>query len=104
MRYTAHPEYLSAFESFLKTQGFLHGKCKKHSPWQNGIIERSHRTDNENLFQQFIFTSAEERRYMLKLWEYEYNYLRPHQGLSGRTPMDVYLTDYPLHAGSRNIT
>jgi transposase InsO family protein len=104
MRFTAHPGYMSAFERYLKDQGFLHGKSQKRSPWQNGFIERSHRTDNENLFQQFVFTSAEERKYMLKLWEYEYNYLRPHQGLSDRTPIELYLENYPVHAASRNIT
>lgn len=104
MRFTAHPERLSAFERYLREQGFLHGKCKKHSPWQNGIVERSHRTDNEQLFRQFSFASPEERRYLLRLWEHEYNYKRPHQGLAGKTPMQVYLEKYPLHAGSRNIT
>ena len=50
--------------------------------WQNGCIERSNRTDKEELFNRFRFCSSEERKCCLKLWEYGYNYKRPHQGHS----------------------
>jgi transposase InsO family protein len=104
MRFSAHPERMSAFEKYLKEQGFLHGKCKPHSPWQNGIIERSHRTDNEEFFRLIEFKSSEERKYLLKLWEYEYNFNRRHQGISGKTPMQMYAEYYSIHAFSRSIT
>jgi len=68
--------------------GLIHGRSAPHSPWQNGIIERSHRTDNEELFDRERFADAEERRYRLRLWEYEYNTRRPHQALGGRTPQE----------------
>jgi len=98
MRFTAHPERLSVFERYLKEQGFKHGECQPHSPWQNGIIERSHRTDNEELFHRVDFKSSEERKFLLKLWEYEYNYQRPHQSLGMKTPMQVFSENYPLQA------
>ena len=103
MRFTAHPERRTAFEKAVEELGLIHGKCRPRSPWQNGIIERSHRTDNEELFNQMRFADSEERRYMLKLWEYHYNCERPHQGIGCRTPMEVYLSDYLLHAGSRML-
>ena len=34
-----------------------------------GIVERSYRTDNEELFQVMRFTDPEMRRYQLKLWD-----------------------------------
>lgn len=104
MRFTPYPERECSFEKYLREQGFLHGKSAPHSPWQNGIIERSHRTDNEELFHIYLFTSSEERKYYLKLWEYEYNNIRLHQSLGMKTPMQKYVEDYQLHAGSRNIT
>ena len=70
----------------------------------NGFIERSNRTDKEELFTQLRFIDSEDRRYQLKLREMEYNYHRPHQGLNNQIPFDVYRRDYPLHAASRGIT
>ena len=103
MRNVRFPDRRCAFELYLKKQGFLHGLCRIHSPWQNGIIERSHRTDNEELFDRMQFETSEDRKYQLKLWEYEYNYLRPHQSLNMQTPMQVYRKRYQFHAGSRSI-
>lgn len=104
MKFAAHPERKTAFERTVMDLDLLHGTCQLASPWQNGIVERSHRTDNEELFKRVTFNSSEERRYMLKLWEYEYNSRRPHQGLGGRTPMEVYLCEYRFHAVSRMLT
>jgi len=104
MRFTAHPERLSAFERHLIQNGFLHGKCKPHSPWQNGIVERSHRTDNEEFFHLFRFNSSEERKMRLRLWEMEYNYNRPHQGLGGVTPMKKFKELWTFDPRIRAIT
>ncbi len=103
MRFTAHPERKTTFERLTQELGLLHGRCARHSPWQNGIIERSHRTDNEELFHRARFADPEERRYRLRLWEYEYNMRRPHQGLGGRTPLEVFVSDYPFHAAARML-
>ena len=83
--------------------GLRHHTIRYRSPWQNGIIERSHRTDNEELFHLLRFTSSEERKYQLKLWEFEYNNRRPHQGLKGKTPIEVYRAEYRCHAASRML-
>lgn len=104
MRHAYRSTYLTAFQRTILELDLLHGTCKPHSPWQNGIIERSHKTDNQELFEQMRFSSSEERRYMLKLWEHEYNNRRPHQSLGGKTPMAVYLKDYRCHAATRMLT
>lgn len=93
----------TAFGKTAAERGLKHATCALRSPWQNGIIERSHRTDNEEVFGKYHFTDSEERRYIHRLWEMEYNNRRPHQGLGGDTPMAVYQRDYPLHATTRNL-
>lgn len=103
MRYTAHPERKTAFTKVVEQSGRIHALIPKASPWRNGIIERSNRTDNEELFHQRRFTSSEDRRYQLKLWEQFYNYQRRHQGLGGQIPGQVYQSGYPLHAGTRML-
>lgn len=104
MKLSAHPERKSAFERLVVELDLLHGTIVPGRPWQNGIIERSNRTDNEELFRQERFSSSEERRYRLKLWEFDYNNRRPHQGLGGKSPMEVYLSGYRIHAHTRMLT
>lgn len=104
MKFSAHPERTTTFQKLLATSNIIHGTCDPGAPWQNGIVERSHRTDNEELFDMMRFADSEERRYQLKLWEFEYNNLRPHQALGGRTPMEGYLEEYRLHATTRMLT
>ena len=86
MKYTAHSERITAFDKKAKALGLLHGLIRKGCPWQNGFIERSNRTDNEALFNRTEFSSSEDRRYQLKLWEMYYNRQRPHQGIHMKTP------------------
>lgn len=104
MRFTAHPERRTAFQRLCAARNLRHATSAPRSPWQNGIIERSHRTDNEELFADTEFTDPEERRYQLRLWEMYYNTQRPHQGLAGRTPLEVFRQDYPAEAGLRMLT
>lgn len=98
MAYTAHPERQTTFERTVRRLGLRHWRIARGAPWQNGIIERSNRTDNDECFHQQIFTSSEERRYVHRLWEMHYNTERPHQGLGGHVPMTVFQRDYPVHA------
>jgi len=103
MRFAYHSDRVNAFQKCLMSLDIIHGTCKPRSPWQNGIIERSHRTDNEELFNLMRFSDPEERRYQLRLWEMYYASERPHQGLGGLTPLQVYQRDYPLHASTRML-
>jgi putative transposase len=103
MKLTAHPERKSAFQRLLYDLDLLHGTIKPGCPWQNAMIERSNRTDNEELFDRMRFEDSEARRYQLKLWEYHYNTQRPHQGLGLQRPMEVYLSEYRTHAKTRML-
>lgn len=68
MAYTAHPERKTAFERAIVRLGLRHWRIARRSPWQNGFIERSNRTDNDECFSQQQFTSSEERQYIHRLW------------------------------------
>jgi transposase InsO family protein len=101
MAYTAPPDRRTTCERMVTRLGWRHGRIARRSPWQNGFIERSNRTDNDACFHQHTFRSAEERRYGQRLWEMHYNTHRPQQGLAGQTPVAVFRRDYPCHAGWR---
>ncbi len=103
MAYTAHPERKTTFERTVEAFGLRYYRIKCRSPWQNGIIERSNRTDNEECFHQEAFTCSEQRRYRHRLWEMYYNTERPHQGLDGASPMTVFRTEYPFHAAGMGV-
>jgi transposase InsO family protein len=98
MAYSAPPERKTAFEQKVASLGLRHYRIARCSPWQNGFIERSNRTDNEECFCCQQFSSSEERRYVHRLFEMYYNTVRPHQGLGGESPQTVFARDYPLHA------
>lgn len=103
MKYPAHPERKTAFTKIIEKDGRTHALIPKASPWRNGIIERSNRTDNEEGFEQIRFNSSDDRRYQHRLWEMQYNYQRPHQGLGHKTPFQIYKELYQFHAGARNL-
>jgi hypothetical protein len=104
MKYTKWGEgRRTALDKLLDEWDFIHALIPKGQPWKNGIVERSHRTDNENLFTALVFSSSEERRYQLWLWEREYNFNRPHQGLGGMTPCDKFIEMFPIHAKARML-
>ena len=104
MKRSAHPERQSAFERKVQREWkLLHGTIYPGHPWENGLIERSNRTDNDEFFRDRRFGSSEERRYQHRLWEMYYNTHRPHQSLGMATPFEVYCSEYPLHARTRMI-
>ena len=100
MAYTAHPERKTTFERTVAALGLRHWRIARRSPWQNGIIERSNRTDNDECFQREEFSCSEHRRYRHRLWEMFYNTQRPHQGLDGASPLMVFRRDYPFSAAT----
>ncbi len=104
MKATAHPDRLTAFQRAAEQLGLKHGLSRPHSPWQNGIVERSHRTDNEECLNAIRFRNSEERRYQHRLWEMYYNHHRRHQGIGGQIPFQVYQSEYRIHATARMLT
>lgn len=103
MKYAHFSQRKTAFEKKVESMGIIPALIPKGKPWCNGFIERSNRTDNEELFKVTQFLSSEERKYYLKLWEMEYNFKRPHQGINHSTPFDIYRKQHPIHVFLRSI-
>ncbi len=96
MKYAFKSHYQTTFTKAVVSGGRIHALIPKGKPWKNGFIERSNRTDNENLFHKMRFADSEERKYQLKLWEMDYNCHRPHQGIGNLTPIQMASRQHPL--------
>lgn len=53
-------EKKSAFEKVLEYLGIEYIRTRPYSPWQNGIVERSHKIDNELFYSKRRFSSEAE--------------------------------------------
>ena len=85
---------LHALDLYCREHGIKHYLIDPGKPAQNGTVERSHREDQEKLYEQILFTSAEDLRYRIRLWNMYYNDLE-HCGLNGKTPNE-FLANYQL--------
>jgi transposase InsO family protein len=50
----------SLLQIALEKLGITHKRTRPYSPWQNGVVERSHRVDNEIFYARRRFSSEEE--------------------------------------------
>ena len=48
------------FENVLRQLGIEHIRTRPYSPWQNGVVERSHKIDNELFYGRRRFRSETE--------------------------------------------
>jgi len=76
---------IHAFDLKCQKENIIHYLIDPGKPAQNGKVERSHRSDQETFYDQVDFTTPEELKYKLKLWNMYYNDLQ-HCGLNGKTP------------------
>ena len=96
MKYAYHSTYKTTFTKTVEQGKRIHALIPKGQPWKNGFIERSNRTDKDNLFNKIQFIDSEDRKYQLKLWEMEYNFHRPHQGIDNLTPIQKAQKQHPI--------
>jgi transposase InsO family protein len=66
----------------------------KGKPTQNGMVERSHREDEEKFYQENKFTNLIDLQNKVRMWNNYYNDLE-HCGLDGKTPNE-FLRNYQL--------
>lgn len=84
-------EFGTDFTWHLHDLGIGHHRNPPACPEANGKVERSHRTDEDEFYRRFTFNSPQELRALLRDWEHEYNHLRPHLALRGRTPAEALI-------------
>ncbi|NIR00360.1 MAG: IS481 family transposase [Gemmatimonadales bacterium] len=83
------------FTEYLQCQGVRHKLIRIATPWHNGKVERSHRTDEEEFWRLFQLRSVPEAHRRLARWNHRYNTDRPHGALGWKTPTQM-LTHYKL--------
>jgi transposase InsO family protein len=84
-------EFQSGFHWHLLDRGIRHVYIRPLTPRLNGKVERSHRIDNEEFYQQLegvVIDTAQVFNKKLQEWENFYNYARPHGSLGGQTPYE----------------
>lgn len=85
---------LHALDARCRQLGIKHYLIDPGKPAQNGTVERSHREDQEKVYDQISFSSEDDLRYHIRLWNMYYNDLE-HCGLNGKTPNE-FLANYQL--------
>jgi len=59
------------------------------SPWQNGFAESFNGRFRDEFLNTELFSTPTEAQLLSDQWRREYNTLRPHSTLHGRTPLEA---------------
>lgn len=51
-------DHKSIFEKVLENKGIRYQRTRPYSPWQNGIVERSHREDSQRIYHRIFDSEA----------------------------------------------
>ena len=77
-----------SFDLLCQELGIIHYLIDPGKPQQNGKVERSHRTDQEQFYDRTTFKNKRELKQKLEVWNEEYNNLE-HCSLNGKTPNEM---------------
>lgn len=84
------PEFIShKLEEWAKENGVDLLFIQPGEPTQNAYIERCNGSIRRELLNAYIFNSLNEVREKTEEWMTDYNYHRPHQALSFKSPADL---------------
>ncbi|MCL5224035.1 MAG: DDE-type integrase/transposase/recombinase [Patescibacteria group bacterium] len=86
------PVGVHAFDAFCNKYNIIHYLIDPGKPAQNGTVERSHREDQEKLYDLHTFNNLRYLQRMLREWNMYYNNLE-HCGLGGKSPNE-FLAEY----------
>jgi putative transposase len=67
-------------------------------PTQNAFVERFNGKLRDECVNETLFTSLAHARAELAEWQHDYNTVRPHSKLRGRTPAEIAKQAVPGHA------
>lgn len=76
------------FEDTLKKLRIVHKTTRPYSPWQNGVVERSHKLDNIMFYDQRNFKTVKELNKALKRYNSRYNNIH-RQVLNFKSPNEM---------------
>lgn len=79
---------IHALDLFCRESNIIHYLIDPGKPAQNGIVERSHREDQEKFYEQNKFKSLDDLQKKIRVWNIYYNNLE-HCGLNGKTPNEM---------------
>ena len=79
-------------EKYLEKLDIKHKRIRPYSPWQNGIVERSHRLDNELFYNNRRFKSYDQMLRAFNRYRTRYNNIA-RKILDFKTPNEV-VEDY----------
>ena len=82
------PAHQHGLDRFCAEHGIAHYLIDPGKPAQNGTVERSHRSDQETIYDEGIFKSFKDLQKKVAAWNIEYNDLE-HCGLNGKTPNEA---------------
>lgn len=81
-------EKKTRFEKHLGKMGIRHHRTRPYSPWQNGIVERSHRIDNELFYNKRRFNSYKQMLKAFNRYSNRYNNIA-RKILNFKTPNEI---------------
>ena len=77
-------------QKYLDEKRIKYAYIHKGRPQENAYVERSHRTDEEEFYSMGnLVENIDELNKRLTNHCYTYNYIRPHWGIKGRTPIEA---------------
>ena len=83
------PELLSqAWQEWCRSQDVVLEWIQPAGPIQNAYIERFNGSFRRELLNGYLFATLQQVREHCRLWQYDYNHLRPHQALNFMTPTE----------------
>ena len=89
----------AAVAAVVADLGVTHRFIKPHCPWQNGKVERFHRTMLTEWAYRQPWSTNQERAQALDTWLKKYNHTRPHTAPSAdnHPPADCHQPDGRVH-------
>ncbi len=78
-----------ALKRWSENSGTTTAYMQPGSPWQNGFAESFNSRFRDEFLNTKLFTTVAEAQALADRWRWEYNTLRPHSALQGRTPLEA---------------
>ena len=84
------PEFIAhALRKWCQNSGTSTAYIEPGAPWQNGFVEPFNSRFRDEFLNTELFATVAEAQGLANRWRWEYNTLRPHSALQGRTPLEA---------------